>query len=132
MAFKKGQSGNPKGRQPGTTPAARLRKAIDERADELLKVVLDAAIEEGDPQAAMSLLSKVIPNLRATSAPIEIKIDPAKGLSQSAEKVLNAMATGEVELDSGSQLVASLASVTKMREVDELTKRVEALEAVKT
>ena len=127
MAFKKGQSGNPTGRKRGAGPTGRLRKAIDEKSDELLQVVIDQALS-GDSTAAMALLSKVLPNLKASSEPVQFKLDTSGGLSQTGESIVQGIAKGDVPLDSGTQILTSLASLAKLQEIDDITKRIDALE----
>ena len=63
--FKKGESGNPTGRTPGSGITGQIRKAITDKAPELLQVVIDKALNDGDAQAAMGLLNKLVPNLKS-------------------------------------------------------------------
>jgi hypothetical protein len=44
MPFEKGASGNKQGRIAGQTPGAKLRKAIEAKADDILQSVINAAI----------------------------------------------------------------------------------------
>ena len=69
--FTKGQSGNPKGRPPGTTSGARLRKAIEDKAEGIIQVMIDAALT-GDIQAGSTLLSHIIPTLKSVSPAVEV------------------------------------------------------------
>ena len=126
--FKKGQSGNAKGRVVGSGVTGKLRKAILDKSPELLQMVIDKALDDGDVTAAMALLNKVMPNLKAANEPIQFKLDADKGLASTGEQIIKNIADGSVPLDSGSQLVSSLAALAKMQEVDDLTKRIEALE----
>lgn len=128
MAFKKGQSGNPAGRPAGSGIAGTIRKAITEKSPELLQVVIDKALTENDSQAALALLNKVVPNLKAASEPVNFCLDAEQGLSSIGEQIVNNIANGDIAIDSGTQILSSLAALAKMREVDELTKRIEALE----
>ena len=129
MAFKKGQSGNPAGRKPGSGVTGKLRKAILDKSPELLQMVVDRALNENDVSAAMALLNKVLPNLKAANEPVQFKLDPSKGLSGTGEQIIQNIASGNIALDSGAQILSSLAALSKMKEVDELTSRIEALEA---
>lgn len=128
MGFKKGQSGNVSGRPVGSGVAGIIRKAINEKAPELLQVVIDKALTEGDAQAALALLNKIIPNLKAANEPVQFNLDTNKGLSSTGEQIVQSIADGSVPLDSGTQLLGSLASLAKLQEIDELTSRIEALE----
>ncbi len=131
MAFKKGESGNKAGRPVGSGVTGKLRKAILDKSPELLQMVIDKALDDGDVTAAMALLNKVMPNLKAANEPIQFTLDVSKGLSGTGEQIVQSIADGSVPLDSGSQLLSSLAALGKLQEVDELTKRIEALEAKK-
>lgn len=69
MAFKKGTSGNPAGRKPGQTPGAQIRKAIEERKDEIVQAVIQAAVG-GDMTACKMLLDRITPPLKPVAAQI--------------------------------------------------------------
>ena len=90
-------------------------------------MVIDKALEENDVTAAMALLNKVMPNLKASNEPIQFNLDASKGLSGTGEDIVQSIADGSAPL-SGTQLLSSLASLAKLQEMDELTKRIEALE----
>jgi len=126
--FKKGSgSPNPKGRTPGQTAAAKLRKVIEPEADAIIQTLIKQA-KEGDVQSAKALLDKVLPNLKASSEPVQFNFDAEKGLTATGDAIVQNIADGVMPLDSGSQLISSLAALAKMKELDELTKRIEALE----
>ena len=129
MPFTKGHSGNPAGRTPGSGIAGTIRKAINDRAPELLQVVIDKALNEGDATAALALLNKVVPNLKASNEPVQFNLDTGNRLSQTGEQILQSIATGDIVLDSGTQILGSLAALSKMKEIDEIISRLEKLEA---
>jgi len=128
MAFKKGKSGNPAGRTPGSGVTGTLRKAILDKSPELLQIIIDKALNEGDVNAALALLNKIMPNLKAANEPVLFNLDTSKNISGVGSEVVQAISNGEVALDSGTQLLSSLASLVKLQETDELTKRIEILE----
>ena len=128
MAFKKGESGNKAGRPIGSGVTGKLRKAILDKSPELLQMVIDKALDEGDVSAAMALLNKVMPNLKASNEPIQFTLDSSKGLSGTGEQIVQSIADGTVPLDSGAQLLSAIAALSKMQEIDDLTKRMEILE----
>lgn len=125
--FKKGESGNMAGRPIGSGIAGKIRKAIAEKAPEIVEVLITQALE-GDTQAALALLNKITPNLKAANEPVAFQLDTGKGLSGTGEQILQSIASGEIALDSGTQILNSLAALAKMQEIDDLTRRIEALE----
>lgn len=125
--WKPGQSGNPKGRPKGIpNPQARLRKMIN--AEAIVKKLETAALG-GDVQAARTLLERALPVYRATAEPVTVDgIRGTDSLTDKARAVLEAVAEGKVPPDVGAQLVAAIGTVARVAEVDELLRRIEALE----
>ena len=125
MAFKKGESGNPKGRTAGTTPGAKIRKAIEEHADNILQSVIDAAVS-GDMQACKMLLDRITPTLKPTALPVNIKIDAT--LAGQGNEVIMATMSGQIPPDIGVQLITALSNQGKLVEFQELTERLSRIE----
>mgnify|MGYP000482804195 CR=1 FL=1 len=131
MSYKKGESGNKAGRPVGSGVAGVIRKAINDKAPELLQVVIDKALTEGDAQAALALLNKIVPNLKSASEPVKFNLDTSQGVAGVGSEIVQAISQGDVALDSGTQLLSGLASLAKLQESDELAKRITALEESK-
>lgn len=129
--WKKGQSGNPKGRPKGIpNPQARLRKMIDAEA---IVMALQKAANAGDVQAARTLLERALPVYRTTAEPVNLPgLDVAPTLTDKARVVLAAVAGGSLAPDLGAQLVQAIGNVSHVAEIDELLRRVEALEHLDT
>jgi len=125
--FKPGQSGNPGGRKPGVTTAVKIRKEIEARRADILQVVVDAAIA-GDMAACKMLLDRIVPPLKPAAQPVNIPVDGDNTLTGQAAKITDATLAGQIPPDIGAQLMTALAAQSKIIEIDELTKRVEALE----
>jgi hypothetical protein len=123
--FQKGQSGNPKGRPPGTTSGARLRKAIEDKAEGIIQVMIDAALN-GDIQAGSTLLSRIIPTLKSVSPAVEVA--QSDSLTDQGNEIIKASLSGTIPPDVGAQLLNSLANQAKIIELDELVRRIELLE----
>jgi Family of unknown function (DUF5681) len=130
MAFKKGESGNPKGKPSGLTTATKIRAAIQDSLPGILETVVKAA-ENGDMAACKLVMDRVCPTLKPLSAPINIPLPTDGGLAEMGGEILKATLTGGISPDIGSMLITALASQAKIIEVDELTKRIELLEAQK-
>ena len=125
--WKKGQSGNPKGKPPGTGELQKLRSAIGVHVPEIIQRLVDAA-KDGDTQAARLILERVLPPIKATEQTQEINL-PDGTLTDQGRAVLAAVAAGEIAPGQGSALLGSIAGLARVAEVDELTKRIDALEA---
>lgn len=126
-AWKPGQSGNPEGRPKGIpNPQAKLRRMID--AGKIVKRLQEAALA-GDVQAARTLLERALPVYRASAEPVQLPgLNDALALTDKAHAVLAAVADGSIPPDLGAQLVTAIGTVARVAEVDELQRRIEALE----
>jgi len=124
-AFKKGTSGNPQGRPVGKTPGAQLRKSIELRADDILQAVIESAIG-GDMTACKMLLDRITPTLKPQATPISLPVNGV--LAEQGNEIIRATMSGQIPPDIGSSLITALANQAKIIEIDELTRRIEALE----
>lgn len=123
--FKPGQSGNPAGRPKDKTPATLLRKSIADDMPEIVKTLVDLA-KGGDVQAAKVLLDRICPPLRPQALAISLPVNGP--LSEQGNEIIKATMAGTIPPDIGSQLITALAHQAKIIEIDELTKRIDALE----
>ncbi len=126
--WKPGQSGNPKGRAPGSGQVQMLRAALGEHLDEVLEVVV-AQAQAGDMQACRLILDRVLPALRPAEQPVALEMPKDGTLTQQAQAVLTAAADGSLGPGQAAQLVSAIAAVGKVAELDEMNRRIEALEA---
>ena len=127
--WRPGESGNPKGRPPGSGLAGSLRRAIAAQAADVIAALI-AKAKEGDVQAARALLDRLVPPLRAQSAPVAIPgFDTATGLAERAQAALRAAGRGEVPPDVAAGLVAAVGALAKIIETEQLERRIRALEA---
>ena len=124
--WKPGESGNPKGRPPGSGEVAKLRSDIAERVPDILAALIGQAVA-GDTAAARLLLERVMPTLRPVEMTVEVPLGEGS-LTEQARQMLAAAAMGQVSTDQAAIVIAALAAVAKITESDELLKRIEALE----
>lgn len=125
-SWKPGQSGNPAGRPPGSGEVAQLRASIAGSVPAILESLTAAALG-GDVQAARLLLERVLPPIKPTEQAQALSL-PDGTLTEQGRAVLASVAAGELAPGQGSQLITAIGTLAKLAEVDELTRRIEALE----
>ena len=124
--WKAGESGNPAGRKPGSGEVAKMRAAMAAHVPALVAVLLERALS-GDIGAARLLLERTISPLKASEETARLAL-PGATLSAQGRAVVAAVAAGELSPGQGAALLASLGTLAKLLEVDELERRVAALE----
>jgi len=108
--FQKGESGNPAGRPSGKSNGSKLRQAIEQQADKIVQVVIDAALG-GDLQACSLLLGKVIAPLKSVSPTVEVT--QSDNLTTQGNEIIKASLSGQIPPDDGAMLLNSLANQAK-------------------
>ena len=126
-AWAKGQSGNPKGRPAGSGEVAKLRAAIAGQVPAILESLTAAAIA-GDVAASRLILERVLPPLKAAEQTQPLSL-PDGTLTDQGRAVLAAVAAGELATGPGAALLASIGTLARVVEVDELARRLDVLEA---
>ena len=125
-AWKPGQSGNPRGRPPGAGEVAKLRAAIAGQVPAILQSLTAAALA-GDVQAARLLLERTLPALKPAEQAQALHL-PDGTLTDQGRAVLAAVAAGELAPGQGAALLGAIGTLARVAEVDELARRIEALE----
>lgn len=126
--FKKGQSGNPAGRPRGALgKATRWREALSVHGDDLFKVAVEHALN-GDMTALKLCLERISPPVKPTADPVEFFLHGST-LAEKAESVLQAIADGQIDVDSGRKLIGAISDLGRIIEVDSILERLEKLEA---
>lgn len=125
--FKKGESGNPKGRPEGSGYADKLREAIKDDMPEIIQSLVSAAIS-GDTSAAKILLDRVIPAIKPIQQTATVSTLKGKALSEQGAVIVEAMASGELSPEQAQAMLSGLASLARIKEVDELERRLAKLE----
>lgn len=130
MAFKKGQSGNPKGRRPGVSDKrSELRELLKPHANDLVAKAVELA-KDGDTTALRLCLDRLIPAIKPRE--LSVQIEHFSGTrTEQGQGILETMARGELTPTEATSLLQALVAQGKIVETDELMKRVEALEANK-
>ncbi|MFO1352336.1 MAG: DUF5681 domain-containing protein [Gammaproteobacteria bacterium] len=129
MAFKKGQSGNPDGRPQGSEDKRTVyRKLLEPHAPALMQKAVDLALE-GDTTALRLCLERIAPPIRAKDEPVTLALPVKATLTEQGQALLRAMAEGVLSPVEAGALIGALAAQARLVEVDELEKRLQALEA---
>lgn len=127
MVWQPGQSGNPKGKRPGTLSlAGKSRLAIGKAIPGILSTLIEQA-KGGDVSASRLLLERVVPPLRATDQP-----GPAMALTSLADApavILAALSKGELTISQVAELAAAISGLSRAMETVELEMRIRNLEA---
>ena len=127
--FKKGQSGNPKGKPKGAkhkvTQAAMV--LLDGEAEALTRKAIELALD-GDVTALRLCLDRIAPSLKSTAPLINIDIEQPESLTDTAKAFVDAAANGEIPPDIAAQLVSAVASVARVEEMENVKLRLETLE----
>jgi hypothetical protein len=89
---------------------------------------VDAALA-GDMQAAGIALARLAAPLKAVAERVEFTLDPHRPLSEQANQILQAVADGKVDPETGKTLIACIQSVAGIRAVEDLEGRIVLLEA---
>lgn len=128
----KGHSGNPGGRKPKTAEARAVETLARKASLEAFEVV--HSIMKGGDSDRVRLAAAVAVIERAHGKPgdvvaVPIVVPEGATLSQCAQAIIDSAMRGEASTAQASALLSCLASVAKVREVDELEARISALEA---
>lgn len=126
---KGGPSPNPSGRRAEMGMArTEVEKLLQDNVGGILERQIEKALE-GDSAAAQLVLSRVMAPLRADSARVKFPFDPEAPIPKQIEKVLAAVAAGEVSVDLGQQIITAIGTLSQARVTEELEAEVAALKA---
>lgn len=125
--FKAGQSGNPRGKPPGTKHAStRLRDAISTELHAIVAALVDKA-KDGDTSAAALLFSRTLPPLRPESDRPAVDLQGST-MDERAEAITAAALSGDLSPTGASELMGILAQQARISEITELAERLERIE----
>jgi len=128
VTFKKGKSGNPKGRPKGIKDRRVVhREFLESHAKDLMQKAVDLALE-GDGTALRLCLERVVPAIKSRDEPVDIG-GLEGSLTEQATQIMAAMASGELSPEEARSMLQALSSVARVTELDELDQRIKVLEA---
>jgi hypothetical protein len=123
-----GESGNPAGKRPGSGELQRLRASLASDVPDILTGLVTAA-KGGDVQAARLILERVLPPVKAIEQAQELDLPEGGTLTAQGRAVLSAVALGDLAPGQGAQLLAAIGSLARVTSIDELSQRIDKLEA---
>ncbi|MHB8949364.1 MAG: DUF5681 domain-containing protein [Rhodoferax sp.] len=125
--WQRGQSGNPKGKTPGSGALQKLRASIAADVPDILAGLVVAA-KAGDVQAARLILERVLPPIKAIEQAVELQFPDGGTLTAQGRAVLSAVAAGELAPGQGAVLLAAIGSLARVTAIDEIETRLSKLE----
>ena len=130
MAFKKGQSGNPRGKKPGTRNKATLAalELLEADLKAITRVCIDKA-KGGDLGACKLILERLIPRNRERAIDLQFpELTRATEVPQALAVTVKAVAQGKISPGEGQALAALLETYRRSMEMTDLEARLEVLE----
>jgi hypothetical protein len=129
--FKKGVSGNPRGRQAGSRNKATilLEKMMADDGKGVVNAVLEAA-KGGDMQAARIILDRICPPRKERPISCKLpKLEDASDLVAGISALIGAVANGELTPGEGQALASLIEAQRRTLETEDIEQRLIALEA---
>jgi hypothetical protein len=130
--WKKGVSGNPAGKKPGTRHrATRLAETLlDGETVALVKKCVEMAID-GDSAAMRICMDRLVPPRKSRPINIDLPaVDTCAGISQAQSVVVQVVADGEITPDEGQVLSSILETRRKTLETADIEVRLGKLEGI--
>ena len=128
--FRKGASGNPKGRPKGSRNKKTLlaENLLEGEAEELVRKCIEMA-KEGDRAAMRLVMERLYPPPRSRPLHFDLpKTETAEELLAAFDAVLAAVATGEITPDEAQVVAALLSQKVKLIETVDLDRKLTELE----
>jgi hypothetical protein len=122
--FAPGNPGRPPGAKNKTTQLA--AGLLAEAAPEIMRVVVERA-KTGDPAICKIVLPHLLPKQRA----VELELPQLNGTADTPAliaAIINAVGNGQIAPSDGASLIGAVEAYVRVKNVDDLESRVEALE----
>jgi len=127
MRYEKGESGNRAGHPRGIKDKrTALRALLEPHADELVANVVEMA-KAGDTTALRICIDRLIPPAKAREEPVTLPLSNGS-LAEKGQAVLTALGEGAIAPDVATAILQGIAVQARIVEVDEIEKRLTALE----
>ena len=133
MAFKKGESGNPKGKPKGARhKTTQLAYAMMEGGLEAILDQVVAKAKAGDMLACRMILDKIIPTQKDRTVSIELPpIATLDGVGRAQSEILQAVVDGDITPNEGERIAVIVEGRRRAIETVELEARIAELESKK-
>jgi len=129
--FKRGQSGNPKGKPKGARNKSTLaaEKLLEGSLDRICKRIEEEALN-GNMQAAKMILDRFLPVRKDRSIKIDFpQINSLEDVLNAIGSIVNAVGSGEISPSEGESLSRTLDMYSKAFETHQLEFRLREIEA---
>jgi hypothetical protein len=129
--FKKGASGNPRGRRAGSRNKATmlLEKMMSDDGEGVVNAVLEAA-KGGDMQAARIILDRICPPRKERPISCKLpKLEDTSDLVAGISAIMAAVANGELTPGEGQALASLIEAQRRTLETEDIERRLIAIEA---
>lgn len=130
--FRKGTSGNPRGRPKGSVnrTTAVAQKLFSEHGEHLLKKTIEMGLS-GDIGALRLLLPRYLPARRTPPTPIDLPAtDNPKGVSAAIDRLIAGVAAAEITAEEARDVARLLAVKIDSQLVVDLAARIDRLEVM--
>ena len=128
--YKPGQSGNPTGRPKGARNKATVaaETLLEGEAETITRKCIDLALE-GDHMALRLCLSRILPVKRERTIELDLPgLEGSQDALRAIGKVIEAVGCGAITPSEGASVASLLETHRRTFEVEELERRLEALE----
>jgi hypothetical protein len=128
--FKKGKSGNPKGKPKGARNKSTIaaEALLDGDAEAITRKAIEKA-KDGDIAAIRLCLERILPAVKSRPISIELpKVETISDVVAAQSAVIAAMANGELRPDDGAAITTIITAFRATLEAGDLEDRIQALE----